>query len=264
MDFSTIIFFVATIAALLASFAIEGGKITALVSLSPAIIVIGGTIGAVLVSYPLKDIKSIGKVFKVVLNPPKINLADRIIFFRDLSYKTRKNGLLTIESEVLANDDIDPFLKKGLQLVVDGVEPATIQSVLEMEVEMMSERHVKGSAMFESAGGYAPTMGIIGTVMSLVNVLGGLGGDSSDLGPKVATAFIATLYGISTANLFWLPIGNRLKVIHEEEYNEKSLLIEGIILIQTGTNPNTIVEKLKGFLNKKEIGQFESQNKGME
>jgi chemotaxis protein MotA len=120
----------------------------------------------------------------------------------------------------------------------------------------MSERHREGADIFESAGGYAPTMGIVGTVMGLVHVLGNLE-DTSTLGPKIALAFLATLYGIGSANLLWLPIGNRLKEADEKEVKEKTLIIEGVLYIQEGINPNTIAEKLKSFLNKEELLRYE-------
>jgi chemotaxis protein MotA len=140
---------------------------------------------------------------------------------------------------------------------VDGVDPQAVRSILELELDSTSERHKNGSDVFESAGGYAPTMGIVGTVMGLVHVLGNLE-DTSTLGPKIAVAFLATLYGIGSANLLWLPIANRLKQADEKEVKEKTLIIEGILYIQEGINPNTIAEKLKSFLNKEESLKYES------
>lgn len=262
MDFSTLLFLIFGFASLIGAFAFEGGNPAALIAPTAALIVFGGTIGAVGVSFPFKDIKRIPAIIKNIFKPKKIDLVSQLIFFRDLSTKTRKNGLLTIESEI-AIADIDPFVKKGLQLVVDGVEPATIQGVLEMDIEMASERHHKGAAIFEAAGGFSPTMGIIGTVMGLVHVLGDLN-DPGSLGPKIAVAFIATLYGVGFANLLWLPIGSKLKAIDDEEFNEKRLMMEAMLLIQSGINPNTLVEKLKGFLNKKEVDQYDKINKGTE
>ncbi|MDT8719503.1 flagellar motor protein [Clostridium sp. 19966] len=262
MDISSIGFMIFSFVALIGAFLLEGGALSGLLGLPPAMIVFGGTLGAVGASFPLAEIKRAPKMIGVMLKPKKVNLVELIIFFRDVSYKTRKNGLLSIESEVLTSD-IDPFLKKGLQLVVDGVEPETIQGVLEMDIEMTSERHKKGAAVFASAGGYAPTMGIIGTVMGLVHILADLS-EPATLGPKIASGFIATLYGISSANLIWLPIANKLKALDSIEYNEKSLMMEAILLIQSGTNPNTLVEKLKGFLDKKQVAELEAAGKGSE
>lgn len=260
MDITTLIFLLFGFVSLITAFMFEGGQVSALFAPTAALIVFGGTIAAVGVSFPFKDIKRVPKIIKNIFKPRKIDLVSLLVFFRDLSFKTRKNGLLTIESEI-ATADIDSFVKKGLQLVVDGVEPTTIQGVLEMDIEMTSERHHRGAAIFDSAGGYSPTMGIIGTVMGLVHVLGNLD-DPSTLGPKIAVAFIATLYGVGFANLLWLPVGSKLKAIDEEEFNEKRLMMEAMLLIQSGTNPNTLVEKLKGFLNKNEIDEYEKINKG--
>lgn len=259
MSISTIIFSIFGFVALIVGFVLEGGSLSALISKSAAIIVFGGTIGAVGLSFPIGEVKRIPKVLKMFFSNKKTDLVELIMFFKDLSMKTRKNGLLSIEGEV-AEADIDAFIKKGLQLVVDGVEPQAIQGILELEAEAMSDRHRKLAALFESAGGYAPTMGIVGTVMGLVQILASLS-DPSSIGEKISPAFIATLYGISSANLLWLPIGNKLKVLDDYEMVEKSLIIEAVLLIQTGVNPGTLTEKLKGFLNKEELQKFETMNK---
>lgn len=256
MNISTIGFLLFGFAALIGGFVLEGGDPAALLLLSPAIIVFGGTFGAVGLSFPIKDIKRLPGILKNIFSAKEKDLSEIIIFFRDLSVKARKNGLLSIESEINV-EGIDPFIQKGLQLVVDGVDPQTIQGILELEAESTSERHRKGSGMFEAAGGYSPTMGIIGTVMGLVHVLGNLG-EASSLGGKIAPAFIATLYGVGFANLVYLPIGNKLNVLDDYEMAERALIIEAVLLIQTGTNPNTLTEKLKGFLNIKDRLRLEA------
>ena len=152
----------------------------------------------------------------------------------------------------LNDSKIDPFVKKGLQMIVDGVNPEMIRSSLETKLEQISERHHQGIAMFEAAGGYAPTMGIIGTVMGLVQVLGSLD-DPDELGHKIAVAFIATLYGIATANLIYLPIANKLKALNEEEIIEKEMYIDALLLIQEGISPNSIISKLEGYLTDDEM-----------
>ncbi|MEG0641579.1 MAG: MotA/TolQ/ExbB proton channel family protein, partial [Clostridium sp.] len=180
-------------------------------------------------------------------------------YFKEVSIKTRKDGLLSIEETISGDADIDPFIKKGLQLVVDGVEPQTVRNVLEAEAYMTTERHKDGIALFESAGGFAPTMGIIGTVMGLVHIMGSLE-DAASLGPKIGMAFLATLYGIWTANLIYLPIGARLKVINKVEEQQNELIIEAIISIQEGLNPNTLVEKLKSYLGKDELKNLKTSS----
>lgn len=255
MNISVIIFTVFGFVAVIIGFLIDGGAPLALLGGAAAIIVFGGTLGAVGLSFPMDVLKRMPKIFKVVFNPRKIDLVSLILYFKDVSYKTRKNGLLSLEGEISNDPNLDPFIKKGLQLVVDGVDPQSVRSILELELEFTSERHKQGASVFESAGGYAPTMGIIGTVMGMVHILGSLS-DTASLGGKIGSAFLATLYGIGSANLFWLPIGSRLKQEDEREVTEKTLIIEAILYIQEGINPNTIAEKLKGFLNKQELEKY--------
>lgn len=232
---------------------LSGGQLSGLIDYTSIIIVIGGTIGAVILSYPLKTIKKTGTLLKITFSKPKgMEMHELISYFKDISIKTRKNGLLSLDESISSDNNIDPFIKKGLQLVVDGVEPQTVKDVLEAEAYMISERHSQGISMFESAGGYAPTMGIIGTVMHLVEIMGGLE-EASTLGPKIGAAFLATLYGIWTANLLYLPIGSRLKAINKDEEQKNEMIIEAIVSIQGGLNPNTLVEKLKSYLGKDEI-----------
>lgn len=246
MDIVIIVGLLLAFGSILAGFLLEGGTITALVQLSALLIVFGGTFGAVGVSFPGKIIKKFIKVISIAFKKRESNVADNIRYFKEISTKTRREGLLTLEGE-FSNDEVDPFIKKGFQLVVDGTEQSAIQSILETKLEQIVQRHEEGIEMFTAAGGYAPTMGIIGTVMGLVQVVGNLS-DPTALGPKIASAFMATLYGISSANLFWLPIATKLKMLNKEEVNEKEMMIEAILLIQQGANPNTLVSKLEGFL----------------
>jgi chemotaxis protein MotA len=142
----------------------------------------------------------------------------------------------------------DPFLQKGIQLVADGLDQETIKEMLETELDFVASRHAAAAGMMDAAGGFAPTMGIIGTVMGLVNVLGNLS-DPGSLGPAIAVAFVATLYGVATANLLWLPLGQKLKRKSEEELLLREVMIAGIISIQAGDNPQIVEEKLKSYLS---------------
>lgn len=191
-------------------------------------------------------------MFKVVFKNNKNSIPGLIEYFRDIAIKTRKNGLLSIESDIAGDTSTDPFILKGLQMIVDGVEPSTVRVTLESSAYITSERHKAGSAIFDAAGGFAPTMGIIGTVMGLVHVLGNLD-DPKSLGPKIAVAFIATLYGVASANLLWLPIGNKLKSMNKKEMIERELIIEAIVGIQEGINPNILVEKMSSFVDSKKV-----------
>ena len=255
MDIFTLGFLIFGYIALIGAFKWEGGNPGALVSPSSVLIIFGGTIAAVCVSFKTEEIKKVGKILKVAFKKEKSSMLDLISFFKNIAFKTRKEGLLSIE-ELISGDDIDPFVKKGLQMVVDGIEPQTVKSTLELSVDLLNERHETGIAIFESAGGYSPTMGIIGTVLGLVNVLADMS-DMSTLGEKISKAFIATLYGISTANLVWLPIASKLKRLNASEIMEKNLVIEAILCIQEGVNPNTLEEKLKGFLDKKQLAEYD-------
>ena len=152
------------------------------------------------------------------------------------------------------NTEIDPFTKKGLGFILDGLDPLKTRGALELDLEMMAHRHKCGAAIFEAAGGYSPTMGIVGTVMGLISVLGDLA-DPSGLGQSIAVAFIATLYGVGTANILWLPLATNLKAKSKQEIVRNSMIIEGLLLLQEGANPNFIEDKLKGFLSVDELSQ---------
>ncbi len=259
MDISVIVFIVVGFGSIIAGFLIEKGVLGALFLLAPAVIVFGGTAGAVGLTFPAEVLKRLPKIMKVIINPKKIDMPSLVAYFKDVSYKTRKNGLLSLEGEISSDPNLDPFIKKGLQLVVDGVDPQAVRGILELELESTSDRHRKGAAIFEQAGGFSPTLGIIGTVMGLVHILADLS-DPTTLGAKIASGFLATLYGLASANLLFLPLGSRLKSLDEKEFGEKSLIIEGILYVQEGINPNTIAEKLKGFLSKEEVIKFEGMD----
>lgn len=255
----SIIFLIVALAGIISGYTLDGGVVSHLIKIQPALIVFGGTIGAVGVAFPVSELKNLGAVMKVIFSKPKSNLVELVSYFKQIAFKTRKEGLLSIE-EMISGDDIDPFIKKGLQMVVDGIEPQTVKDTLELSVELIEERHKGGIAIFEAAGGFAPTLGIIGTVTSLVVVLANLSADTSALGESISGAFIATLYGISSANLIFLPTASKLKRYNAMEMKEKSLIIEAILCIQEGINPNTLDEKLKGFLDKKQLAEYESQS----
>jgi chemotaxis protein MotA len=247
MSLSVIIGLIIAFVAIISGFVLDGGHDGALLAPTAALIVIGGTTGAVVVSTPPEDLKRVGGILRVAFKKNERDLAELISYFKNLTIVSRKEGLLTLEKEVSNAETIDPFIAKGLAMAVDGTEPHKVREIMENQIYLTFERHKSGFAIFEAAGGFAPTMGIIGTVTGLVHVLGNLE-DPSALGPKIAVAFIATLYGIGTANLIWLPIANRLKALNKKENFEKEMIMEAIISIQEGTNPNTLEEKLNGFL----------------
>jgi chemotaxis protein MotA len=227
---------------------VEAGNVTillALLNLPSAMIVFGGTIGTVIVSFPLDRVSKLGKILGVAFRQDKTSERDLVNLFVRLSERARREGLLSLEGE--ADEIHDHAIRKGVLLVVDGTDPELVREIMGADVAAMSERHEGKYAMFEAAGGFAPTMGIIGTVMGLVNVLSHL--DKPDeLGKSIATAFIATLYGVLSANVFWLPIGQRLKQRNKEEVARRELAMEGVLTVQAGDNPHVVREKLEAFL----------------
>lgn len=247
MDFGIIVSLIFSFAMLIVAYILEEGVLSALAQPTAAMIVFGGTIGVIGASFPMSQIKRIPKIFGVAFGSKQQDREALVHLFAELSTNTRKNGLLSLETEI-QNGSFDKFMAQGLQMVVDGIEPETVEKTLETKLENMSERHAKGAEIFSAAGGYSPTLGIIGTVFGLVSVLGNLS-EPDTLGPKIATAFIATLYGIGAANLIWLPIANRLKSIDAEEMLTKIMILDGILMIQGGSNPRLIEEKLKGYLD---------------
>jgi len=163
-----------------------------------------------------------------------------------MAEEARREGLLYLENRLPEMDD--PFLKKGLQLVIDGTDPELVKNILDVEIYTIEERHHVGSSIFEVAGGYAPTMGIIGTVMGLVHVLGSISSPET-LGPAIAVAFMATLYGVGSANVLWLPLATKLQNISKKEILVKQLMMEGVVSLQAGYNPVLIRERLVAYLN---------------
>ena len=178
--------------------------------------------------------------------PPYVSLEDGIDKVVKWSMRARKEGLLGLEA--LAGKEVEPFAKKGLQLLVDGAEPDTIRSVMEVDLIAKENRDLDGANVYESMGGYSPTIGIIGAVMGLIHVMSNLA-DPSSLGTGIATAFVATIYGVAFANLFLFPVANKLKAVIKLESLYRELMIEGLVSISEGENPRSIELKLKGFIH---------------
>lgn len=255
MDIATILGITIGIASLLVGFVLEGGHIGMLVVPSAMIIIFGGTLGATMAGFALHEIMLIPKLFKVILFAKPIDeraLIDKIV---ELAEKARREGLLYLENQL--GEIESPFLRKGVQLVVDGTDPDLVRSIMENEMYSLQERHKIGQEIFMQAGGYAPTMGIIGTVMGLIHVLSSLSTPEA-LGPAIAMAFTATLYGVSSANLLYFPIASRLKNLSAKEEISYQIIIEGLLALQAGNNPILIRERLNSYLNPKLRGQEES------
>jgi chemotaxis protein MotA len=256
----SIVFFFFGLIALIGAFMLEGGAPGALLGISPALIVFGGVIGATGLTTPTDTLIAAVKAVPLAFKGRKSDPIAIIKFFNDLSQKARKDGLLALDAEI-NGAKMDPFARAGLMQAVDGVHDDVIRSIMENEIMVTTERHAARAKVFESAGGYAPTMGIIGTVMGLVHVLGNLS-EPDTLGPLIAAAFLATLYGIASANLIFLPIGGRLKAYDAQEVLEKNLIIEGVISIQNGDSPPVLTRKLRTFLDAKQKTRVDGESGG--
>ncbi|MFZ5861407.1 MAG: flagellar motor protein [Nitrospirota bacterium] len=247
MDILTIIGVVVGLAALLGGQALEGGHVGSIMQLTAALIVLGGTFGAVMVQFPLpKFIEGLLMGLDVLKAPPN-NGPKLIETLVDYANLVRKQGILALEAKM--KDAEDHFLKKGLQLLLDGTEPKAIREILELEVSYAEEFRHMSIKMYEAFGGYAPTFGIIGAVMGLIHVMENLA-DPSMLGSGIAVAFVATIYGVLSANLIFLPVANKLKMRTRMEAVSHELVIEGLISIASGENPRLLQEKLAGFLDR--------------
>jgi chemotaxis protein MotA len=245
MDFLTIIGVVLAVSAIIGGNMLEGGHIESLLQLTAFVIVFGGTIGAAMVQTPLPIfLKSLKMIVWAVI-PPKLAQGEAIEKIVNWSNIARKEGLLGLEP--LTETEPEPFSRKGLQLLVDGSEPETIRGILEVELDSQEHMDFQAAKVYEGMGGYSPTIGIIGAVMGLIHVMNNLA-DPSKLGAGIAVAFVATIYGVGSANIFFLPLGNKLKSYIHKQSKFREMIIEGIISIAEGENPRNIETKLKGYL----------------
>jgi chemotaxis protein MotA len=234
------------VAVLLLSVIMEGGNPASLLNIPALLIVGGGTFGATLSSTSFALAKGMPKLAILAIKGEEIEPTGVVPLMVRLAEKARREGVLALEDELQQIED--PFTRKGLQLVVDGADSEIVEAILGAEIETTQARHLRNSNLFQTAGGFAPTLGILGTVLSLVHVLENLSSPST-LGHSIAGAFLATLYGVGSANLMLLPIGNRLKEMSAREVAYRELLLEAILSIQAGDNPRMLEEKLQSFLS---------------
>ncbi|NUM47352.1 MAG: motility protein A [Anaerolineales bacterium] len=209
------------------------------------LLTLGGSFLATAISTPLSVALALPKLIGLAFKGDKTEPAAAIETLVKMADRARRDGLLALEDE--SKKISDPFLRKGLMLVVDGVDPAQVRAIIETEIHNMEKRHAQGIGMFSAAGGFAPTFGIIGTVMGLITVLQQLD-EPSKLGKAIAGAFLATLWGLLSANLIWLPLGSKLRNKSEHEVVYREMLLEGILALQAGENPRLVKEKLSAFL----------------
>jgi len=245
MDILTIVGTILGFGAILGGQVLEGGSMGSIMQFTAAIIVFGGTLGAVLVNYPMHTVMLTVKNMKLVLLSNEGDPHKTIKLISELAGVARKDGLLALETSVKKVQE--PFLRKGLQLVVDGTEPKLTREILEIEIGHDEEYNLTSAKVLESAGGYAPTIGILGAVLGLIHVMENLA-DPQKLGAGIAVAFVATVYGVGSANLLYLPLAGKMKIKIREQVIRQEMMVEGLIALSEGENPRRVEEKLTGFL----------------
>lgn len=245
MDILSIAGILLALLAVLGGQALEGGHVGSILQLTAFIIVAGGTVGACMLQFPLPVFLRSLKMLPWVFKPPHHAPAEIIEQVVEWSNSARKGGLLSLEP--LVENMEDPFMQKGLQMLVDGAEPDKLRKVLEVEMEAREHHDLQAAKVYESAGGYAPTIGILGAVLGLIHVMENLA-DPSKLGSGIAVAFVATVYGVGSANLLFLPIANKLKGIVHHQSTLKEMLIQGLGAIAEGENPHLIQSKLQSYI----------------
>ena len=222
-----------------------GGGLGLFINIPSALIVIGGTLGTTLINYPLSDMLKVVSVVKNALFSEAMQAGTLIEKFVEFANKSRREGILALESEIKKVDNT--FLQKGIQLSIDGLEPQEIKDILETEVDFIQNRHQLGAEIFTTMGTFAPALGMIGTLIGLVQMLQTMD-DPSSIGPAMAVALLTTFYGSIMANLICMPIAGKLKIRSKEEMLVKELTVQGIISLSNGDNPRILEQKLKAFI----------------
>jgi chemotaxis protein MotA len=244
MDFATIIGVLVAFGMVLMGI-VSGSPLKLFVDIPSVLITVGGTFGIIFINYPLKDVVGVFGVIRNVFLSQRREIHTLIPMFVDFATQARREGILTLES---ATEDLkDPFFKQGLELVIDGLEPQAIREILETEIEHIEQRHIRGADILNSIGMYAPAMGMVGTLIGLVQMLQSMS-DPSSIGPSMAVAIITTFYGAIMANLIALPMAGKLTTRSREEVVEKGMIIEGIMSISAGDNPRIMERKLHSYL----------------
>jgi chemotaxis protein MotA len=228
---------------------IEGGTLSQILQPTAALIVFGGTMGAVLLQFPLTTVtgafRSMARVFVTPARQNDMLIAQLVSF----ANKARRNGVVSLDADLKTIQE--PFLKQSLMLAVDGTEPAELRKIMRVSLDCTSEREERLPAVFESAGGFSPTIGILGAVLGLIQVMQHLD-NIQEVGRGIAVAFVATIYGVGIANLFFLPFAGKMRIHLREEHQRREMMLEGVISILEGMNPRMLDVKLSGFLNESE------------
>lgn len=246
LDVISIVGILISMVAILGGQYLEGGHIGSLIQVTAFLIVLGGTFGACMLQFTLPVFLDGMKMLRWVIVPPVVALEDVIQHVTGWGQAARRGGLLSLEPLMAEMDD--PFTRKGLQLLVDGAEPEKLREAMEVDMYAYEEHYRMAAKVWEAAGGYAPTIGILGAVMGLIHVMENLS-DPSKLGSGIAVAFVATIYGVGSANLLFLPITNKLKALIAREMVKREMVVEGLVGIANGENPRIIETKLRGYIN---------------
>jgi len=244
MDITSIGGVVTAIGLILLGQALEGGSVHSIIQATAALIIFGGTAGAVMIAFPKKQFFMGLKMIRSAFVDQRSDLgalAKQIVEFASVA---RRDGVLALEGKL--GEVEDPFLRRALQFVVDGVDAEVTRATLDAAIEADFEEHLVGAKVWESAGGYAPTIGILGAVLGLIHVMENLN-DPTKLGGGIATAFVATVYGVGSANILFLPFANKIKLKLGAEKERKTLIAEGVLSIQEGLNPRVLEEKLRAY-----------------
>ncbi len=255
MDLTTLLGLALGWGALAVSVLLEGGNLRGFINPPAFILVIGGTLGATVIGLPWRQATSIPTVMMRAFLGKRVESLEVMELLTDFIRRARRDGVLALDAEVqkLSNE----FLRTGLQLVIDGTAQELLRDILTTELRAMRARHAMNQNIFSSLGGFAPTLGIIGTVMGLVNMLANLE-KPEDMGRSIASAFIATLYGVSVANLVFLPIANKLKANSDEELAAYQLAVEGVLALQSGESPRVAAARMRSFLSPRVKQQLET------
>lgn len=245
LDTTTLIGIFLAFGAILGGQVLEGGHVGSLLQLTAFVIVIGGTLGAVLIQFSTPVFMLGMRLTKWVFFTPNIVLTEVIDQVVGWGNTARRGGLLSLEP--LLEEMSDPFMRKGLQMLVDGAEPDKLREMMEVEMDAYDEHHRLAAKVWEAAGGYSPTIGILGAVLGLIHVMENLS-DPAKLGAGIAVAFVATVYGVGAANLFYLPFANKIRGIISREMVKRSMVVEGLVAVANGENPRLIETRLRGFI----------------
>lgn len=257
MDIGTIGGLVAGLALIAWGIMNGGVGFAAYVDASSVIIVLGGTIAAGFIAYPMQKMLGIGAIISKAMNNPADDTGEIIAKILELANIARREGLLALEEAV--TEVKDAFLKKGVTLIVDGTDPDLVKSILETELSFVSDRHTEGRGIFDTLATLAPAFGMVGTLIGLVAMLQTLD-DPSSIGPSMAVALLTTFYGSLLANLLFIPVSKKLEVKSADELLTREIMIEGLLSIQAGENPRIIEEKLKAFLPPKVRAKLSSED----